>query len=143
MAAGCGWKVRRSTASRLSRAALAGAAAVLLFAAGFAVGSSPPGAGPRSPAGPRFLLLLHETSSTASTGLPEPVLVDEYRSWARTVSANGHVVTGEKLKHQPGQTLSGFFIIEASSLEAARAIAGSSPHARYGGRIEIREIDPT
>lgn len=134
--------VRPSRRRRAARAALAAAAGLLLFAGGFVAGASRPDA--VRPAGsPRFLLLLHETAATASLGIPERVLVDEYGDWARRVSADGHAMRGEKLRAEPGQTLSGFFIVEAPSRDAAEAIAASSPHVRYGGRIDVREIEPT
>ena len=123
----------------------AAAAALVLLLSGYAIGaSSAPAAPPSADGGsPRFLLLLHETPATATTGVPEPQLVEEYRQWARGVSAEGTTIQGEKLKDVPGQTLSGFFVVAAPTREAADAIAASCPHARYGGRIEVREIDPT
>jgi hypothetical protein len=59
--------------------------------------------------------------------------------WARRVSAGGHAIHGEKLRAEPGQTLS----VGAPSRDAAEAIAASSPHVRYGGRIDVPEVDPT
>lgn len=136
--------VRRSAGSRLTRAAIATAAAILLFAAGFAAGASQHRAASTPDTGnARFMLLLHETAATGAAGIPERELVDEYRKWAQAVSAGGTSIQGEKLKDEAGETLSGFFIVEAPSLEAARAIADTCPHARYGGRIDVRQIDPT
>lgn len=136
--------LRRSRGTRLARAALAVAAGLLLFAGGFAAGLAQSRSGtPAAGAMPQFVLFLHETEATASTGIAEDELVDEYRAWARRVSADGHAIRGEKLKPEPGRTLSGFFIVDAPSLDAARAIAASCPHVRYGGRIDVREIDPT
>lgn len=37
--------------------------------------------------------------------------------------------------------VSGFFLVRAASYEEALALAGESPHLRYGGAIEVREID--
>jgi hypothetical protein len=129
---------------RRARVVAAAAAAVLLFLSGYAIGASSSAPMPTAADGSaRFLLLLHETPATATTGVPEPQLVEEYRQWARGVSAGGTAIQGEKLKDTPGQTLSGFFIVAAPTREAADAIAASCPHARYGGRIEVREIDPT
>ena len=132
---------RRSSAVRGLAVA---AAALVLFLSGYSIGASTAPTRPADDAeAPRFLLLLHETPATATTGLPEPQLVEEYRQWARGVSAGGTPIQGEKLKDTPGQTLSGFFIVAAPTREAAEAIAASCPHSRYGGRIEVREIDPT
>lgn len=132
---------RRWSSARVLAAA---AAALVLFLSGYAIGASTAPIGPAEDGGsPRFLLLLHETPATATTGVPEPQLVEEYRQWARGVSAEGTPIQGEKLKDAPGETLSGFFIVAAPTREAAEAIAASCPHARYGGRIEVRQIDPT
>ena len=92
---------------------------------------------------PEFMLLLHDTPLLAQRAIPERQLVEDYGRWAREVYAGGHAIRGEKLKDVPGQTLGGFFIIRAPSFEAAKAIADTCPHARLGGRIDIREIDPT
>lgn len=136
--------VRHSPHRRAVRAAMAAAAALLLFAGGFLAGASRTREPVTSPGtSPRFVLLLHETTATTSTGIPRDVLVDEYRQWARSVSAGGNAIRGERLKAEPGHTLSGFFVLEAPSLDAARAIAASCPHLKYGGRIDVREIEPT
>ena len=126
------------------RRSMRAAAAIVLLAAGYGLGlwhSQPEAAA--APSGPRFVLLLHETPSTRSSGVPEQVLIEEYRNWARSVHAGGRAISGEKLKAAEDETLSGFFIVEAPTVEAARAIADSCPHVSYGGRIEVREIDPT
>jgi hypothetical protein len=131
---------------RPRRAALAAAvlAATLAFAAGFGAGGwQARRAANREAGGPRFVLLLHETDRTRASADPEAVVVDEYRRWAQAVRAAGHPLSGEKLEAQAGETLSGFFVLAAPSLDAARAIAASCPHARRGGRIDVREIDPT
>jgi hypothetical protein len=39
-----------------------------------------------------------------------------------------------------GEFVSGFFLVEAVNLDAAEAIARTSPHLEYGGSIEIRPI---
>ena len=133
-----------STRSSGFRMLAAVAAALVLFLSGYTIGASTGSTRPAQEGdSPRFLLMLHETPATGGTGVPEPQLVEEYRQWARGVSAGGTPIQGEKLKDAPGQTLSGFFIVAAPTREAAEAIAASCPHARYGGRIEVREIDPT
>ena len=129
---------------RVRPIALATAAAVAIFAVGYLAGAwQARRAAVPAPVSPRFLLLLHDTAAMAASAIPEPQLVEEYRTWARNIRAEGHGIQGEKLKDETGQTLSGFFIVEAASLEAARAIAASCPHVRHGGRIQVREIDPT
>ena len=41
------------------------------------------------------------------------------------------------------ELVGGFYLVRADSYEAATALADDSPHLRYGGTIEIREIEPT
>jgi hypothetical protein len=123
---------------------VAAAAAILFFMAGFGAAKwGPGGEAVPTPAAPQFMLLLHDTDAFLARGIPEDRLVEEYGRWARSVHAKGHAIQGEKLTDVPGQTLSGFFIVAVPTLDDAQAIADSCPHVRYGGRIEIRQIDPT
>jgi hypothetical protein len=117
------------------------AAALLVFVAGFAAGRVNGADPPTTTASPEFMLLLHRSPSVTEQVAAGRDLVDEYRQWAIGVARNGNPIRGEKLKDIPEETLQGFFIVEAASLEAARAIADTCPHAQLGGRIEIREID--
>jgi hypothetical protein len=39
--------------------------------------------------------------------------------------------------------VAGLFIVRASDLERAAAIARTCPHMRYGGQIEVRPIEQT
>ena len=120
------------------------ASAVVLFAGGYGAAKWTASVdAARSTTTPQFMLLLHTTNALTARGIPEQRLIEEYGQWARLVRANGNIIHGAKLKPVGGQTLSGFFIVAAESLQAAEALAASSPHARYGGRIEIREIDST
>jgi hypothetical protein len=129
---------------RVRRFVVAAAAAILCFVAGYGAAKwSPGGEAIPTPAGLQFMLLLHDTDAFTSRGIPEDRLVAEYGRWARGVHAKGHAIHGEKLKDMPGQTLSGFFIVAAPTLDEAQAIADSCPHVQYGGRIEVRQIDPT
>jgi hypothetical protein len=44
----------------------------------------------------------------------------------------------------PGEArLAGYFLIRAADRRTALEIARSCPHVRYGGRIVVREIEPT
>jgi hypothetical protein len=42
-----------------------------------------------------------------------------------------------------GPRLAGYFIIRAADQRSALEIGRSCPHVRYGGRIVVREIEPT
>jgi hypothetical protein len=112
------------------------------------------------PQNPLFVLLLHETPNP---GENTAELVREYGQWAHGLSTGGRFVTGEKLREtgriltrSNGQlgisegirmnetsTLGGYFIIEARDYDEAVRIASECPHLKYGGTIELREIEPT
>ena len=139
-------------ASRMpgSRAMLAAAAAVVVFATGFVAGSlSTRSRAAAAPDGPRFALLLYEGSDRAQ----QVDDVAEHVRWARALAARGHEVSGEKLgaavtsvPEAPAplpEALEGFFLISAPSAAAAADIARTLPHVRHGGRVVVRAIDPT
>lgn len=118
---------------------------------------SPPAPGE---AGETYVLLLHETESSAPTD-PDQLarLVREYGDWGRRLGRAGVVVGGEKLDvggvvldatggdlerrpwtREPG-FLGGYFLIRAGSYDEAAAIARTCPHLAYGGEIEIRRVE--
>ncbi len=149
---------------RRFHAAAALAASVLLFAGGMAVGRFGGTTAPAPPADgrPRFALFLYEGPEyrqPAAGGMDQRV--EEYVAWARAERTGGTVEGGEKLKEgddvaiEPdGSTgavptppeasrLAGYFLIRAVDQRTALEIARSCPHVRYGGRIVLREIEPT
>lgn len=145
-------------------AALALAASVLLFAGGLAIGRFGGDTAPAPPAGgqPRFALFLYEGPEYDQ---PAPGRMDErvqeYVAWASAERTDGAVEGGEKLRDgddvaiepdgstgplasSPGESrLAGYFLIRATDQRAALEIARSCPHVRYGGRVVLREIEPT
>jgi hypothetical protein len=149
---------------RLLEPTLALAASVLLFAGGLAVGRFGGEATPEPPADgrPRFALFLYE-----GPGYDQPSAdamddrVQEYVAWASAERAGGTVEGGEKLRDGddvaiepdgsagpvpavPGASrLAGYFLIRAADQRTALEIARTCPHVRYGGRIVLREIEPT
>lgn len=106
---------------------------------------------------PRFLLLLYDTSATtqAMTQRDMREVIAEYSAWGRRLREAGQLVSAEKLTDTPpdwlggtvatanGEQIGGFFLIRAPTLAEARRIAESCPHLKYGGRIELRPIQPT
>jgi len=139
---------------------IAAAAAVLLLA-GYAAGRWT--TTPTPPAdGARFVFLLEETPATAPVrpGVLQRQ-IEANREWAHRLSAEGHLVLGEKLAGPSHtipadsvettgtavtgsfDTLGGFFVIRAADLEEALALARGAPHVGYGGRIIVRPVDPT
>ena len=137
---------RRDTVLRL-------AAAIVLFVSGVVLGRAT--ALVDRPATdrhePQYILLLHG----GPTGLApdeESAVVREYGQWAVGLRGEGRYVTGERLGDaaasvppldRPAPDLRGYFLISAASLEDAVAVARRCPHARRGGHVIVRPIDPT
>lgn len=139
---------------------LAAAVVLLLFggAGGYFLGSDHEEK-PVQSSLPKYILLLHETPDPAED---TQAMITEYGNWARSIRGDVKYVSGEKLKMsgriltKEGEVrisdgiltnetmnLAGFFIIEAKDYDAAARIASDCPHLKYGGVIELREIDPT
>lgn len=139
------------------------AAALVILAIGlgigYGVGNKQPQAANNEHANPLFVLLLHEPSARHAG---EAELVGEYKRWAMGVHKTGRYISGEKLResgkvlHQEngdlkiaegvlntGTELGGYFIIEAKDYDEALKIASECPHLKHGGKIELREIEPT
>lgn len=141
---------------------LALVASLLLFVGGLVIGRL--GGPPRQPEDgwPRFALFLYEGPEYDQPPLEGMAQrVEEYVAWATEKRDNGVVEGGEKLREGtdlaiepdgstgevaavPGASrLAGYFIVQAEDRRAAAEIARTCPHVRYGGRIVIREIEPT
>jgi hypothetical protein len=105
------------------------------------------------------LLLLYGDGD--APGLTDAQLIAEYVRWARELEREGRLVEAHRLldplqRVEPGDAgpaimpatnagsdaVSGFFLIRANDMEHALALALEGPHARYGGRIEIRPVAP-
>jgi hypothetical protein len=77
----------------------------------------------------------------------------EYGRWARAAHEGGRVLGGEALGSHVidvgrvaapgGDELVGFFLIQASDRQTAARMAADCPHVKYGGRVVVREIQPT
>ena len=130
------------------------AAALVLFAGGIAVGrvSATAASAPPDPAQPRYVLLLHGGPVGLSAD-QEARVVEEYRDWAVGLRRAGRFVTGERLSEtvavvpavdgSDGAGVRGYFVISAADLNDAKAVAAACPHARRGGYIVVRPIEPT
>lgn len=138
------------------RYGLAALAAAALLAIGFVFGDRSERRAHSD--GPRYLLLLYQDSADATTGLAErDSMVAEYVRWAGRLREDGRLVLGEELGEgmavvpevegegiaSSRYALGGFFVIHADDLEHAIEIARSTPHARGGGAVVVRPINPT
>jgi len=97
----------------------------------------------------QYLLLLREDSTFSATEQEIPRLIEEYTAWATEASKAGKLVGAEKLtneainlgKEMSTTSVSGYFIITASSLPEATQYANTHPHLKYNGNIELRPVE--
>ncbi len=112
----------------------------------------------------QFILLLHERTTDFSGMSPEEMqsVIAEYSAWSQQMAEAGNLVGGHKLTADNGRRLSGWegefsatdgphaeakevigglFHINAEDYDSAVELCRSCPHLKYGGRIELRQID--
>ena len=112
----------------------------------------------------QFMLALHDDPSEFQKLSPEEIqgVIEEYSAWAARLKEQDTMETGSKLKDGSGKVLrgyqsemtvkdgpysetkeilGGFFIIHADSYEDAAQISRDCPHLKYGGTIELRQVD--
>jgi hypothetical protein len=115
---------------------------------------------------PHYMLVLHEEPMDYSQMSPEDIeaVIREYIEWSQAVEAKGKYVGGQKLKDEGGRHLNGFgsgfrvtdgpyaeakeiiggfFTVSAADYDEAVELSSDCPHLKYGGRVELREIQPT
>jgi hypothetical protein len=80
-------------------------------------------------------------------------LVNEYSNWAGQLAEQNKLVYAEKLNdledywlgnssvQNHTSKLTGYFVFYAPDFEAAKKIARTHPHTKYGGGLELRPID--
>ncbi len=111
-----------------------------------------------------FMLLLHENPQGFASLSPQDIqtVIGEYSAWRERLAGEGRLAGGNKLKDEGGRWLTGgngqvrvvdgpfseakeviggYFMIKAADYDEAVEISRDCPHLRYGGRIELREID--
>jgi hypothetical protein len=115
---------------------------------------------------PNYLLLLYEKPADFSSLSPEAIqsVIGEYVAWSQKLAGQGKLVGGQKLRDEGGKHLNGFgddfrstdgpfteakevvggvFTIDADTYDEAVQISKDCPHLKYGGWIEVREVEPT
>lgn len=99
-----------------------------------------------------YMLLPHE-DDRFTPGDPMDMF-QEYKSWMENTFARGVKITGQELVNETvlirkgapneiqGQEVevwtTGYFILEASSMEEAIVVAQENPHVKYGGTVEVK-----
>jgi hypothetical protein len=130
---------------------LQAAAAIVLLAAGVALGRSTaaPPASPASAPSNRYLFLLTDADASGD----DAQRAEAYRRWAVDQRSAGRQISGERLAPSGvavvrngsaavvSPEVQGFFVVSASDIEDAAAVARSSPHVQNGGVIIVRPID--
>ena len=139
---------RRSWRVRPGGWLVAAGIVVMAFVSGFAAGRAGTEPARREAS---FALMLY--GSVGGDSAQQQVRAAEYGRWARTPHQYGRVVGGEALGDHVsaagvaagGATddLVGFFLVQARDREAATRLAAECPHVKYGGRVVVREIQPT
>lgn len=142
----------------LPRLAGAFVAALVLLAIGFGLGKRQSRVLSQLPHHNMYVLFLYDAPETLPDDMSK---VAEYGGWAHTISMSKRMITGEKLKdggrllrkvqgeleirevREAGKAnvLGGYFLIEAENYDEAIKVAASCPHLKYGGLIELRQID--
>ncbi|TRZ42244.1 YciI family protein [Robertkochia solimangrovi] len=108
----------------------------------------------------KFLLLLHEDLEQINDLSPKEMeaLFHAHMNWANQLAESGNLISGDGL-HEKGRLISGkesivkdgpyveskemiggYYLIQASDLEAATEIAMTCPCHLWGGTTEIRQI---
>lgn len=117
---------------------------------------------------PDFILLLHDQPELFANLTAEDMqrVVTKYVEWRSKLGRDGKLTGGNKLRDDAGRVLEprsrgatvevrdgpftetkdvigGYFIINALDYDEAIEISRACPHLMFGGRIELREIEPT
>jgi len=126
------------------------AASLLIAVAAFMVGRSTTGETTLSNNSSfNYMLVLHQDENFNSNN-PEEMFA-EYSNWMNSIAERGVKIDGQELKEHsvtvnqngikesPNSIVSGYFILEADSIEEVIEIAENSPHVKYGGTVEVKE----
>lgn len=111
----------------------------------------------------QFILFIRGGGELSKNLSPEQIqeAIERYSTWAKKLRAEGKLISAEKLKDnerilvgtkngqvvvdgpfaETKETIGGYFIIHAGSLEDAIEIAKESPAVGKGGMVELREIE--
>ncbi len=113
---------------------------------------------------PKYVLLFHDEAASVATLTPDDVraIVGEFSAWAGTLQEQGRLLGGQKLTSDAGRSMlkkdgkvrvmdgpfaetkeliGGFIMIEAEDYDAAVEASMGCPQLKYGGRVEIRQVD--
>ncbi|MFQ5530105.1 MAG: YciI family protein [Gemmatimonadota bacterium] len=112
-----------------------------------------------------YVLFLHEDPTSFAELAPAEIeaVIAEYIAWREDLVTQGKLAGGKKLRDEGGRWLSkangqvrvvdgpfseakevigGYFVVTAADYAEAVEVSSGCPHMKYGGRIELREVDP-
>jgi hypothetical protein len=112
---------------------------------------------------PNYMLLLHNGLNRPAPSSPDDfaAMMKAYMVWTDKIRTEGRHKGGQKLTEDAGKIMranggrvtitdgpyaeskeivGGFYVISAKDYAEACRVAEDSPHLKYGGRIEVREI---
>ncbi len=115
---------------------------------------------------PQYIMILHDDVAALAAMSPDEMqrVIARYKDWSDKMGAAGKLVGGEKLRDDGGKQLTltkgkfavrdgpyaeakeivgGYFLIQAKDYSEATRLCEDCPHLALGGRIELREIEPT
>ena len=142
---------------------LAVAASLLFFMLGTLAGAKWLARPEQKTTAPLFMLVLRSAPEQSPPRSSDEVMqrVMEYGNWARQLRQQGVHVDGERLRSEARilresegravvsenrsdtntNAIAGYFFIGAPDYEHAVKIAEGCPHLKYGGSIEVRQVD--
>lgn len=111
-----------------------------------------------------YMLLLHDPTTSEPELSAEEIqrIIGDYMAWRSEIASQGRLIGGQKLADEGGrhlraengairvtdgpytevkEALGGYFAIKAENYDEAVEISKTCPHLKYGGWIELREID--
>ena len=102
-----------------------------------------------------YMLVLHEDDQFQTDASPQQMF-SEYAQWMKKVNDSGINIEGQelalpssllqserngmKVNQSISSRVTGYFLMDTDSYEKAIQIASQSPHLKYGGKIEVKEI---
>ena len=113
---------------------------------------------------PNYMLFLHQDLERPRPASPDDFMpmIKEYAAWADKMRTAGHMKGGEKLADDAGRVIrhkggrvtvtdgpyaeskelvGGYFVLSAKDSPTRSASLPICPHLKFGGRIEIRQIE--
>lgn len=115
---------------------------------------------------PDYMLLLYERPELFADVSADQMqrVISKYVAWRARLGSAGKLAGGSKLKFENGRVLEarsggvavrdgpfteakdvigGYFVITASDYAEAVELSRDCPHLEFGGKIVLREIEPT